>query len=63
MPQHHHPLNHRQQTGPGRGRIMRMAGIIIATLVVALTCTSCNTTPEGEPSKGAADSRAVVRSH
>lgn len=37
-----------------------MAGVIIATLVVVLTCTSCNTTPEGEPSKDMADSRAVV---
>lgn len=59
MPQHH-PLTRRQQTGPGHGRIMRMAGVIIATLVVVMACTSCNTTPEGEPSKDVADSRAFM---
>ena len=39
---------------------MRVVGVIIATLVAVLTCTSCNTTPEGESSKDVADSRAVV---
>ena len=39
---------------------MCATGIIIAALVVVLACTSCNTTPEGEPSKDVADSRAVV---
>lgn len=37
-----------------------MVGVIIAALVVVLTCTSCNTTPEGDMSKDVADSRAVV---
>ena len=37
-----------------------MVGVIIAALVVVMACTSCNTTPDGEPSKDVADSRSVV---
>ena len=37
-----------------------MVAVIIAALVVVLACTSCNTTPEGEPSKDVADSWSVV---